>query len=77
MIIFDTSSAFFHLLLIVPLSVCEYYLSRHRLIDSYVPNNSSVIIVADDPGFTVGVTEMTVFFMILSFTQGRSQVSSS
>jgi hypothetical protein len=56
--------------MIFGLSVSEYYLSRHRLVDSYVPDNATVIIVSDDPGFTVGVTEMTLFFMMLSFTQG-------
>jgi hypothetical protein len=56
-------------------SVSEYYLSRHRLVDSYIPDNATVIIVSDDPGFTVGVTEMTLFFMMLSFTQGLLRLS--
>jgi hypothetical protein len=44
-------------------------------VDSYVPDNSSVIIISDEVGFTVGVTEMTLFFMMLSFTQGISRHS--
>ena len=63
------------LILLSPLLVCEYYLSRHRLVDSDIPDNSSVVIISDEIGFTVGVTEMTLFFMMLSFTQGILSLS--
>ena len=60
-----------------PLSLCpvsEYYLSRHQsgaLSRPGVPDDSTLIIVSDDPGFASNVTEMTLFIMMLSFTQGR------
>jgi len=53
--------------------ICEYYLSRHRFVDSHVPDNSTLLIVADDVGFTAGMTEMTMFYMMLAFTQGTAK----
>lgn len=53
-------------------SVSEYYLSRHQSAPlAQVPSDANVIILSDDPGFASNVTEMTLFIMMLSFTQGK------
>jgi len=52
--------------------VSEYYLSRHQTAQlAQVTDDSTLIIVSDDPGFTTNVTEMTLFIMMLSFTHGK------
>jgi hypothetical protein len=52
--------------------VSEYYLSRHQSPSfQKVPSDSTVIIVSDDPGFASNITEMTLFILMVSFTQGR------
>jgi hypothetical protein len=52
-------------------SVSEYYLSRHLTPQlANVPDDATLVIVTDDPGFSSNVTEMTLFIMMLSFTQG-------
>jgi hypothetical protein len=52
--------------------VAEYYLSRHRLVDARVPDNSTLVIISQDPmgEFTTGITEITLFMLMMSFTQG-------
>ncbi len=51
--------------------VSEYYLSRHRHIPQKIPNDANLVIISDDPGFASNVTEMTLFIMMMSFTQGE------
>ena len=53
-------------------SVSEYYMSRHQHAAlSQIRDDSTLIIISDDPGFASNVTEMTMFIMMASFTQGR------
>lgn len=37
----------------------------------HIPNDANLIIVSDDPGFASNVTEMTLFIMMIAFTQGN------
>ncbi len=54
--------------------VCEYYLSRHKFVESLMPDNSNLYIVSSDPDFANGLTEMTLFFLITAFTKGITYV---
>lgn len=64
------------LIYFLPLSaVSEYYLSRHQTPAlQRVPDDSTLIIVSDDPGFASNMTEMTLFILMMSFTQGEGRL---
>lgn len=53
--------------------VAEYYLSRHRYVDSRMPSNASLYIVSADPTFAGGLTEVTFFLLQLAFTDGTTR----
>lgn len=51
--------------------ICEYYLSRHDSFDFKDDSNISLSIITSEDSFIPELTQTTLFFLLLSFTNGR------